>query len=849
MLARHAAGFYNAMMKPAQRLVEQIVPSRYQLQLVPDLEKFIFEASESIEFELVADASQLKFHADGLDIKTAEIDGQSVKFTYQPAEQTVTFAASSEFRQGSHRLMLSFSGQLRDDLRGFYRSSYETDGQTKWLATTQFEATDARACFVCIDEPAAKAVFETTLVVPKQLTAISNTNITAEKEAETGMKAVSFAPTPKMSTYLVAFLVGEFERKAAKTKRGVEVGVITTPGKINQAEFALEVGTRTLDFYTEYFDLPYPLPKLDMIAVPDFASGAMENWGAVIYRETAILVDPKQTALANKQTVATVITHELAHQWFGNLVTMAWWTDLWLNEGFASWVEFLAVDHLFPEWQMWVQFVTDEYAHALDLDSLANTHPIEVEVQHPGEISEIFDAISYQKGASIIRQLHGFIGDEAFKTGLHNYLKQHSYNNATTEDLWRSLEEASGLPVRHVMGAWTRQPGYPLVEVTAEQLLQQRFYLSPVEAASAPQKQLWPIPISSTGSKQTILMEHEQQELPPDLKTGKLNVGQSAFFVAKYPTERLAKILANFSQLDVLDRFGLVNDAAALTAAGHMSSAELLKLVAAAAQQETEYAVWMGLLNAHSDIRLVYAENDEIVTQLDAFGRKLISSVLQRLGDEPRTGDSHFESLLRPQLLLAATRFADERVIEVGLARFNQLVDNNQAIHPDLRLASYMAAARSGGADTYDRMLDQFRKSELQEEKRRFMNGLASFKEASLIDRTLNLSLSKEVRSQDSVFTILRVLANRFGRRSAWRFVQKQWPELVRRYGSSHMLHYLPLALGSFADNQTADEVEKFFKKNGVPGIERSVQQGLEKIRLHAAWRDRDQVELTDFLD
>ncbi|HSX47957.1 MAG TPA: M1 family metallopeptidase [Candidatus Nanoarchaeia archaeon] len=835
-------------MKAAQRLVEQIIPNRYKLQLTPDLQSFTFEVVELVDINLANAARELKFHADGLNISSAEVDGQPASINYQVAEQTVAFGASQLLTAGRHELLVKFSGKLRDDLRGFYRSSYETDSQERWLATTQFEATDARACFVCIDEPAAKAIFETVLVIPKNLTAISNTNIVAERPAGDELKSVHFAPTPKMSTYLVAFLVGEFERKSAKTKNGVEVGVVTTPGKLQLTDFALETAVRTLDYYTDYFGLPYPLPKLDMIAVPDFAFGAMENWGAVIYRETAILVDPKQTALANRQTVATVVAHELAHQWFGNLVTMAWWTDLWLNEGFASWVEFLAVDHLFPEWQMWIQFVTDEYAHARDLDSLANTHPIEVEVQHPGEISEIFDAISYQKGASIIRQLHAYIGDESFKTGLHDYLKQNSFKNATTEGLWQALENASGLPVRHVMSAWTRQPGFPLVIVEAGQLHQQRFYLSPIEATNAPTGQLWPIPLQAAGSSQTMLMELAQQQLPATLSSGKLNSDQTAFYVTKYPAGRLAHILDKFSELGALDRFGLVSDSAILTAAGHLSSTRLLELVQEAAKNETEYAVWMGLLNALSDIRLVCSDNDKLVDKLDDFGLKLIKPTLQRLGYEPKNGDPHFDSLLRPQIMLAAARFGDEQVIKLGIDRFNKLVKSSQMIHPDLRLASYMAAARSGNLETYDDMLELFRKTDLQEEKRRFMNGLASFKDASLIERTLNLSMSSEVRSQDSIFTILRVLGNRHGRKAAWRFVQKQWPELVKRYGSGQMLHYLPLGLGSFADNAVADEVEKFFKKNMVPGIERSVQQGLEKIRLQAAWRDRDEDELVKFL-
>src|SRR3989338_4959221 len=336
-------------------------------------------------------------------------------------------------------------------MRGFYRSQFEHEGRTKYIVTTQFESTDARRAFACVDEPSAKAVFDVTLIVPKHFCAISNTYETSVKEHKSGYQIIEFAPTPKMSTYLLAFIAGEFEHIEAKTKEGITVRVFATPGKIHQAKFALDVSVKTLSYFSDYFKVPYPLPVLDLIAIPDFPSGAMENWGAVTYRESAILVDSDHSSLQNKQWVALVIAHELAHQWFGNIVTMEWWTHLWLNEGFATYIEYLAVDKLFPKWDIWTQFSTNDLGRALHLDALLNTHPIEIPVHHPDEIGEIFDEVSYAKGASVIRMLASYLGEKDFRAGLHHYLKKHSYKNTETLHLWQAFEKVSGKPVAKMM--------------------------------------------------------------------------------------------------------------------------------------------------------------------------------------------------------------------------------------------------------------------------------------------------------------------------------------------------------------------------------------------------------------
>ncbi|MFA4853678.1 MAG: M1 family metallopeptidase, partial [Bacteroidales bacterium] len=497
--------------KKSVRLEGHISPICYNLTISPDILSSTFSGKEIIKIKVNKGVNQITLHSKDIDIETAKhitynTQQFAYKISYNTKAETATLFFKNKIEIGQGKLSIIFSGIINDSLRGFYKSKYILNGEQKYIATTQFEATDARRAFPCFDEPAHKAVFEVSLVIPKNHTAISNTFPINIKEHSAGYKIVSFAPTPRMSTYLLAFIVGEFEyvegwARGAKATIGsmspnkfsgprmredevpdhenlsadsepTLVRVFTTLGKKHQAKFALEVAIKSLEFYNEYFDIPYPLPTLDLIAIPDFESAGMENWGAVTFRETAILVDEENTSLSNKQWVAIVIAHELAHQWFGNLVTMHWWTDLWLNEGFASYMENFCVDKMFPDWHIWDLYLADRYALALRLDSLSNSHPIEIKVNHPNEINEIFDMVSYAKGAAMIRQLAKYIGHDKFREGLHHYLKKHSYKNTNTIDLWNAFEKIparrqgeSKKPVNKMMSLWTKETGYPLVTV------------------------------------------------------------------------------------------------------------------------------------------------------------------------------------------------------------------------------------------------------------------------------------------------------------------------------------------------------------------------------------------------
>jgi puromycin-sensitive aminopeptidase len=840
-------------------LLEKIVPENYRLNLDVDMEQFRYRALEEISFELKQPSRELTFHGAGLKVTLAELEGQKASVSVNEGDQTVTFAFGEEVPAGQQTLSVAFTGEIRESLHGFYRSKYEHEGNEKWLVTTQLEAIHAREAFVCIDEPAAKAVFELSLTVPDQLVAIANTNVVGEQPAGQGLKKVQFAPTPKMSTYLVAFMVGEFEHAEETTPEGVTVRVYATPGKTGQLAFALDVAVRTLSFFDKYFGIPYPLPKLDMIAVPDFAAGAMENWGAVTYRETALLIDPAQTGLAAKQRVAEVVAHELAHQWFGNLVTMAWWDDLWLNEGFATWVAALARDHLFPEWQVWTQFIEEEFAQALEMDSLANTHPIQVPVDDPRGLDEIFDAISYAKGASVINMLHHYLGAEDFKRGLHDYLEKHSFGNSVTHDLWSALGAASGKPVDKVMSAWTGQPGYPVLAFEDGNVIQRRFYASPREAEKAKLAKglTWPVPFGAllAGGTETepALVEVETEELPDEVMASdwfKPNPGQTGVYRSQY-TEPMIEALTkplHTGTLSPVDRFGVVDDVFATTEAGLTDSMVALKLVEAM-RDETDYVVWGGVTGGFGSLESI-VEDEPLRESLDKFGRWLVQPNVERLGWQPKPGENAFDTLMRPLVLSQAVRFDDEAVTKEARKRFRGYLEG-EAVDPDLRSAILYSAARHGDTDDFEAILERYRKEQIPQVKMSLLGTLCRFRKPKLIDRFLELGLSDDVRSQDIYIVLAWGFRNREGRAKTWQWLKDNWKLFEKRYGAGgHMLERFPLYAGSgFATHAMAAEIKEFFGAHPMPATKRPTAQAVEGVELKADWYSRDKLKIKNFVD
>ena len=505
------------------RLPDDITPCKYDLKLTPNFNLFTFKGHVSIDINVRASTNRITLNSADLSISSVSLVteiGSSIPTTnidFDREAETVSFLFSQEIPAGRSVLHIGFSGDLNDQLRGFYRCKYVgLDGEDKYLGATQFEATDARRAFPCWDEPAAKASFEVTLEIPSAMVAISNTTVVEETIVDSYTKLVRFYETPKMSTYLLAFIVGELGSVSRRTSNGTLVSVWTTPGKETQGQFALETAAKLLEYFNSYFGIPYPLEKLDHIALPDFAAGAMENWGAITYREIALLFDPENSAANTRQRIAEIVSHEMAHMWFGDLVTMEWWDDLWLNESFASWMGNKAVADLYPEWDMWTQFVYQDTNGGLNLDALQHSHPIEVEVSNPAEIAELFDAISYNKGGAVLRMLEGFLGEDIFRQGIHHYLKKNQYGNARTEDLWKSLEQVSGKPVTEIMNTWVKQAGYPFIQVETSthntgvviSLSQQRFLYDLLMPDSVKTPALWQVPVtvSSRDTKASALM-------------------------------------------------------------------------------------------------------------------------------------------------------------------------------------------------------------------------------------------------------------------------------------------------------------------------------------------------------
>jgi len=849
--------------KKSHRLPAHFKPNRYKIMLHPDLEKFTFRGEETISFNLTKSESKITLHVHEVKIGRVLLRSQGkgikpAKIKYDPKSESVVFEFDKKIPRGRGELDIHFKGILNDKMRGFYKSKYELRGRPEYIATTQFEATDARRAFPCVDEPAAKAIFDITLIIPKSHRAISNTHETSVREHESGYKIVEFAPTPKMSTYLLAFIVGKFDYIEAKTKEGIMLRIFTTPGKKHQARFALDVAVKTLSYYTKYFGVSYPMPILDLIALPDFASGAMENWGAVTYRESALLVDPEHSSIHNTQWVALVIAHELAHQWFGNLVTMEWWTHLWLNEGFASWIEYLAVDHIFPEWNIWTQFVRQDLSRALQLDALENTHPIEIPVRNTDEIGEIFDAVSYSKGASVIRMIADYIGEKKFRRGLGHYLKRHQYANASTRDLWGALEEVSGKPIRNIMKYWTERPGYPVLRISEKEkffeIRQHRFFSSAVSRKNSRDKTRWPVPISflRQGAKKTearLLKKGQMEVKRSENRWIKFNAGAVGVFRTDYPIKMLEQLKKPIErkELSAEDRFSIQNDAFALSESGELPTAAAMEL-ALSYRFENDYATWSDLAENLGKIYMLL-EGTKLEEGFRKFGQEMFSILTARLGWERKAKEPHFDSLLRGISISQSGRYGDEKVIKEARKRFSAYVAGKSRIHPDIRQAVYSVVAKNGSKKEYLQVLELYKKTVLHEEKNRLGRTLGLFSAKTLTLRTLNLIISDKVRIQDKPGMLAAVWSSPLGREMAWAFLKRNWRYFLKTYGQGgHLFPRIISPAESFNSKKYATDIRKFFKSHPVSSAARTVEQVIEQIISNADWIGREYGKIENWL-
>ncbi len=869
-------------MRKVKRLYEQFKPQHYILNLKPDRDKMTFSGSVIINGHKTGrPTKRLTLHQKSLKItgaylvhhtKNGDQEVDIARHNTHAAYDEVRLHTNQILPAGSYTLTVRFSGRITRAMNGIYPCFFKESDQEQKLIATQFESHHAREVFPCVDEPEAKATFDLTLTTPAAdgEVVVSNTPIKQQQIQKNGRGqefVTKFERTPHMSTYLLAFVFGRMKHLEAKTKAGVVVRTYATPNNVAHTAFALDCAVKILDFYNDYFGIDYPLPKCDMIALPDFASGAMENWGCITYREHALLVDPDNTSLASKQYVAMVVAHELAHQWFGNLVTMRWWTDLWLNEGFASWIEYMAVDHLFPEWKMWTQFIVDEQQQALKLDALEHTHPVEVPIDHPDEIRSIFDTISYSKGSSIIHMLYHYLGAENFKNGLRYYLKKHAHGNTDTIDLWQALEEASSKPVKKFMHPWTTRGGYPLLGVettdTKTNITQKRFYLNSTHKKHLSGKHQseapWPVALLSGHANWPELITKDSLSIPTKPGTEvKINRGQSGFYRVNYSASHLENLGHQIlrGRIGPIDRLCILADTFEAAKAGHNSTIEALHLLDSYVH-ENDSAVWDVIAGNLAAVRLVM-NDDDIRENMKPYVRQFIGPQLDRLGWAKKPKESHFDSLLRPTILGMASVAENKKVVDHALNLFEKMhhttdvpADLRSAdvagslrgggIDPDMRGVVYGTAARHGDAKTFSKLLQLHKNSNSSEERLNLAAAICGFKQPSLIKRALKLIDTDEVRLQDVAYWIVYSLNNRYARQATWQWVQEHWSWLHKELGNDLAFHRLPVFVARpQSDAKFLADYNAFFNKRSSPSLERSISQGREIIEWQSAWRKRD---------
>jgi len=830
-----------------------VIPINYQLTFEPDLKKFTFTGSETISVDCKKATKIINMHCAELKILSCQVKSsnkiiQSTPKIVEKNEQLQIFLG--EKIKGKATIDLEFQGILNDRLLGFYRSQYKQNGKTKYLATSQFEAADARRAFPCWDEPEAKATFDISIITDNKFTAISNMPVKSKKKI--GSKTIyHFAQTPIVSTYLIYLAVGEFEYLSGKIGK-IQIRVVTTKGNKSKGKFSLDLGKKLLTSYEKYFGIKYPLPKLDLIAVPDFAAGAMENWGAITFRETILLYDPKTSSTRTKQYIAEVISHEIAHQWFGNLVTMKWWNDLWLNESFATFMATKFVDQFYPEWDLWNQFVDDAMNIAMGLDSLKTTHPIDVKVNSPAEIREIFDAISYDKGGCILRMLESYVGEPNFRKGLKKYLSDFKYKNAKGEDLWNAIGKASKMPVSSMVNTWLKQPGFPLVEINQDgntlKLKQKRYLL---ESENKFSKGLWSIPLSlgleNEISKKLFSTKTLSVKLPKNTLGFVANYGRKGFYRVKYDEGILLdlKMLIDEKRIPVIDRWAIQNDLFSLCVSGDECVRNYLDFSDAYFEEDS----YLASVNvAHNLASLYFRAFDEpFADEIRSYAVNYFRKILFRVGWEPQKSDKHTDAMLRAFVITALGKMNDEEVTEKALIKYKEFLKSPNSISPDLVEPVCSIAAWNGNSKTYTELVKLYQNAKTMEEKLRFLGAMCGFQDTKLLLKSLDFSQTSEVRSQNMQLPIMKVAGNPYGDKILWPWLKKNWKKLNTKVGRGNPLfNRIVASIASVADDSMEKEIKTFFKNNPTPGTERTQSQTLERIRINSKFLRNMRKEFKD---
>ncbi|NCU38126.1 M1 family peptidase [Candidatus Saccharibacteria bacterium] len=826
-------------MKTVPRLIKQFIPEHYSLSLNIEREQRQFRGTVTIEGEMQPAAQSITLHSNKLSIETVHIDGKTAE--YSQGEFDLLELTHAELRPGKHVITIGYSGVITDSMHGMYPCYFTQNGTKKELVATQFESHHAREVFPCVDEPEARAAFDVTLTTEPDVTVLGNMPI-VRQQLEHDKLVTTFDTTPSMSTYLLAWVYGELQKKTAQTKSGVEVNVWSTTAHRPEAlDFALDHAVKTIDFFDDYFGTAYPLPKSDHVALPDFSSGAMENWGLITYRESALLADPAETTIASKQYIATVISHELSHQWFGNLVTMKWWNDLWLNESFATLMEYVAVDAIHPEWNAWLDFASHESLFALRRDAIDGVQPVQVEVNHPDEISSLFDpAIVYAKGARLMRMVQAYIGHEAFQKGLQSYFAEFAYSNTEGDDLWRHLSDASGEDISSLMNTWISQSGYPVVSVKPDGLRQAQFFIGDHE----PSEKLWPIPLLPTNTKDIPELLETRTATASIAEKERLNVGDSAHFVTQYTPEHLERLLARKDSLDELSRLQLLHEQVLLARGGRVSSSVLITLLNTYAD-ETSQHVWEIMAVSLGELKKFVETDKAAEAKLREFAGRLARPLYEKLGWEKIENEPESDTNLRATILGTMIYSQEPDVI----ARVDEIYASGvEHIDAELRpLVLSSVIYRTTDRRLVPELLELHGTTSSPDLRDDLRSGLTSARHREDIAYIIGKLTSTDIiRPQDNIHWFAYLMYNRHARTEAWQWIRDSWDWVNEQFGSDKSYDYYPrYAASGLMTAQQRDEYDTFFTPlRELPALTRVIDLGLKEIdaRLSLLAKDGEEV-------
>lgn len=837
------------------RLPNTVRPKSYKLTLAPDLKAATFSGEVEIEVSVSEPVDEIILNAADLQIQNALIsrsNGTSLNANVVADEekQRAHLKVAGTIGKGDWRIFLRFTGILNDKLRGFYRSTYkDAAGSEQVIATTQFESTDARRAFPCFDEPDMKATFKITLVVDKDLVAVSNARAVKVSENAAGKKVVEFAPTMRMSTYIVAFVVGKLASTKAVQVDGTDVRVWCVPGKERMAGFALESAQFALRYYRKYFGVPYPSDKLDLLAIPDFAAGAMENFGCITFRET-VLVDVATASQGALDWVAKVVNHEIAHMWFGDLVTMTWWEGIWLNESFATFMETKCTDAFRRQWGVWDKFGLSRGA-AFRVDALKSTRPIEFTVVSPDDAQAMFDVLTYEKGCSVMRMLEQYLGEETFQKGIALYISQHLHGNTVTADLWAALESASGQPVTEIMRGWIYASGFPVVTAKLSEragcvtLSQQAFKYLP-DAVDHSQRWMVPIMLRAKTADGVVEMKHLLKEKEETIYVGEnlewvvLNAGGHGFYRTLYSTQLQKRLTSKlYDTLSVIERVNLLSDAWASVQAGLTNSLEFLDLVVLFSE-EKDPNVWSMITGPLAALKSILPAANR--PQFAELARKLIGPAFQSLGWEAKSGEASQRKELRGALI-AAMGFigADDAVFTRARELFTAWKADRSKVDGDVLGSVVALVADRGDSATYEEFYALSKAATNPEDEGRFLDALAGFDDNSeLVQRTLKLCIDpREIRTQDAPDVFSALIRSSAAGDAAWTFAKENWAKVLELYPDSGMMRLISGVISLTTSEQEKD-VKAWFAAHEVPGAGKQLDQVLERQHVGVLLRQRE---------